>query len=214
MNIARPGPAIVFDFGGVLLDWDPRHLYRKFFGSHLDKMEAFLEEIGFAEWNREQDKGRDFAEAVALLSARFPHHAALIRAYHERWEESIAGPIDGSISLLGGLRRAGHPLFGLSNWSVEKFRLVRPRYAFFDWFQLIMISGEVALIKPDVRIFQKFLEVTGRRADECLFIDDGEHNVRAARALGFDAIQFLSARELGRELITRGLLHPRDAPDA
>ncbi len=201
---------MVFDFGGVLLDWDPRHLYRKFFGSQPEAMERFLAEIGFAEWNREQDKGRDFALAVAELSERFPQHAALIRAYDERWEESIAGPMQSSITLLDALRRAGYPLYGLSNWSAEKFQLVRPRYAFFDWFQMIMISGEVSLIKPDPRIFQKFLEVTSRNAGECLFIDDAERNVLVAQELGFQAIQFKSAEELARELIQRGLLAEGD----
>ena len=106
---------IVFDFGGVLVDWNPRHLYRKLFPGDEAGMERFLEEIRFTEWNAQQDRGRSFAAAVAELSAWFPQHAALIRAYDERWEESISGPIEESVALLAALKRAGHALHGLSN---------------------------------------------------------------------------------------------------
>ena len=203
-------PAIVFDFGGVLLEWDPRHLYRKLFGPDLEAMERFLAEIGFAEWNLEQDRGRPFALGVAELSQRFPRYADLIRAYDERWEESIAGPIQPTIRILAALKQAGRALYGLSNWSAETFRRIRPRYGFFDWFEAIVISGEVGLVKPDPRIFQTFLTRVGRAPGECLFIDDGERNVAVARSLGFDVIRFASPEQLERELIRRALLTPGD----
>lgn len=203
-------PAIVFDFGGVLLHWDPRYLYRKLFGTDLDAMERFLAEVGFAEWNREQDRGRPFAVGVTELSRRFPQYADLIRAYDERWEESIAGPIEPTIRILAALKQAGQALYGLSNWSAETFQRIRPRYAFFDWFDTIVISGEVGLIKPDPRIFQTFLSRVGRAAEECLFIDDGEANVAVASSLGFDVIRYSSAEQLERELIRRALLKPGD----
>lgn len=205
MGSDRSAPAVVFDFGGVLLHWDPRHLYRKLF-QDASAVERFLEEIGFAEWNLEQDRGRPFAVAVAELSRRFPHHAELIAAYEARWEESIAGPIAGSVEVLGRLREAGHALYGLSNWSAETFRRIRPRYAFFEWFAAIVISGEVGLVKPDARIFRALLDRIGRPAAECVFIDDGEANIVAASRLGFRTIRFESSAQLETELGRLGLL--------
>jgi 2-haloacid dehalogenase len=197
---------MVFDFGGVLLDWNPRHLYRKLFPHDAEAMERFLLEIGFTDWNVELDRGRPFAVAVAELSRLFPHHADLIRAYHERWDETVAGPIPATVEIVAALKQAGVPLYGLSNWSAETFRRVRPRYTFLDWFDVIVISGELGLVKPDPRIFTTLLARTGRAAGECLFVDDGEDNVVAARALGFDAIRFESPEQLRKELCARGVL--------
>src|SRR5512138_1512776 len=115
-----PIQAIVFDFGGVLLEWNPRHLYRRFFDDPR-KIDDFLAEVHFSEWNEHQDKGRPFAEGVAELSGRFPHYAHLIRAYHEHWEESVPGPIEGSVEILRALKKAGRRVYGLSNWSSETF---------------------------------------------------------------------------------------------
>lgn len=196
---------IVFDFGGVLLDWNPRHLYRKLFPGDEAAMERFLEEIGFSEWNAHQDRGRSFVEAVAELSGRFPHRRDLIRAYHERWEESISGPIEGSEDLLISLKRAGHALHGLSNWSSETFALTRRKYAFFDLFETILLSGEVLLAKPDPAIFRVLLERLGKKAEECVFIDDSAANIAAASALGFDAIHFKSAAQVSSALREKGI---------
>jgi 2-haloacid dehalogenase len=201
----RPS-AIVFDFGGVLLDWNPRYLYRKLFDDNPDGVERFLAEIGFVEWNALQDEGRPFSEAVAELSEKFPHYGDLIRAYDERWEESIIGPIQSTVDILRELKGAGYPLYGLSNWSAETFQRVRHKYAFMDWFDDIVISGEVKLIKPDPRIYNLLLERIGRRAEECLFIDDSEANTAAADQLGFMTIRFESPRQLGDELSQWGLL--------
>ena len=202
---STPG-AIVFDFGGVLVDWNPRHLYRKLFHGDDAAMENFLTEVGFNEWNLQQDLGRDFATAVGELAARFPHHERLIRAYDERWEESIAGPIQASVDLLAPLKRAGHELHGLSNWSSEKFAVARAKYRFFDLFETILISGDVRLAKPDPRIFEILLQRIGKSAKECLFIDDSGKNVVAARAQGFDTIHFKLPARLRQELQSRKLL--------
>ena len=198
--------AIVFDFGGVLVDWNPRHLYRKLFHGDDKAMELFLEEVGFAEWNLQQDLGRSFKAAVAELVSRFPRYCELIRAYDERWEESIAGPIHATVDLLGLLKRAGHELHGLSNWSSEKFAVARAKYRFFDQFDSILISGDVKLAKPDPRIFAVFLQRIGRTAGECLFIDDSGPNIAAARGLGFQTVHFRSAAQLRQELQKRELL--------
>ncbi|PYP15220.1 MAG: 2-haloalkanoic acid dehalogenase [Gemmatimonadetes bacterium] len=198
--------AIVFDFGGVLMDWNPRYLYRKLFPGDDTAMERFLAEIGFTEWNQQQDAGRAFSLAVTELVNRFPSYADLIQAYDERWEESIAGPLQGTVDLLLPLQQAGLELHGLSNWSSEKFAAVRAKYSFFQLFATILLSGDVKLIKPDSRIFQALLERIGRSAGECVFIDDSEENITTARSLGFETIRFESPEQLRSALQQRGLL--------
>ncbi len=201
-----PSPAIIFDYGGVLLDWNPRYLYRKLFPNDEPAMERFLAEIGFSEWNVQQDAGRPFAIAVAELCARHPHYCDLIRAYDQRFLEAVGGAIPGTVEVLRRLHLAGFPLYGLSNWPAEKFRLVRPGYAFFDWFQGMVISGEVGIVKPDLRIFHLLLEQVARPSGECLLIDDSPANIAAADSLGFQTIHFHSPTQLAAELSLRGML--------
>jgi 2-haloacid dehalogenase len=196
----RSKPAFAFDFGGVLIDWDPRYLYRKLFDGDADGIEKFFARVGFFEWNINQDRGYPFSEAVAELSSLHPEDEHLIRAYHLRYEEAIRGPIEPTVSILRSLKEAGYPLYALSNWSEEKFCLVRPRYEFFDWFDDIIISGAVKLIKPDPRIFSLLLDKIGRRASECIYIDDSQENVEVAQQLGFIPIHFQSAEQLTEEL--------------
>jgi len=205
-------PAIIFDFGNVLLDWNPRYLYRKLLKDEA-QIERFLEEVDFYAWNQLQDAGRPFPEAVAELCSRFPHYSDLIRAYDERYAESISGPIWETVEILRTLKAEGYDLYALSNWALEKFRLMQERYEFFGWFKEIVLSGEVRLVKPDPRIFTLTLERIGRPAQECLLIDDSAENIAAARALGFQTIHFHSPEQLGLELQRLGLLgknsHPR-----
>ena len=196
----------MFDFGGVLVDWNPRHLYRRLFRGDEAAMENFLEEIDFSGWNSQQDLGRPFKIAVADLAGRFPHYGDLIRAYDERWEESVAGPIQASVDLLAPLKRAGRELHGLSNWSSEKFALARARYGFFGQFDTILVSGDVRLGKPDPRIFALLLRRIEKTAQECLFIDDSAANIAAARSLGFETIHYSSPIQLRKELLELGLL--------
>lgn len=204
--LEQRSPAIVFDFGGVLIDWNPRYLYRKLFRDEPEAVERFLTEIGFVEWNALQDKGRPFSEAVAELSEKFPHYSDLIKAYDERWEESVTGAIEGTVDILRELKEAGYPLYGLSNWSAETFRRIRHQYPFMDWFEEIVISGEVKLIKPDPLIYKLLLERIKRSAEECLFIDDSEANVTTANQLGFQTIRFESPEQLSKELRRLGIL--------
>lgn len=199
-------PVLVFDVGGVLLDWNPRYLYRKFFNGDHESMEQFLAEINFNEWNLRQDAGRPFSEAVASLTAQHPHRAELIEAYHSRWEETIGGVIEGSVGILANLRRMGYSLYALSNFSIEKFQLVRETYDFFEWFDDIFLSAQVQLVKPDPRIFRVFLERIQRKPAECLLIDDSAPNIETARQLGFDTIHFRSSGQLNAELMQRGIL--------
>jgi 2-haloacid dehalogenase len=197
--------ALVFDFGGVLMDWNPRYLYQKFFPGDPQAVERFLAEIGFFEWNGRQDAGLPFSQAVAELCALHPEHEALIQAYDTRWEETIGGAIQPTVAVLQALHEAGYPLYGLSNWSVEKFALVRPQYEFFGWFDRIVISGEAGVAKPDVRIFQLLLDQIGRPAEECVFIDDSKVNIDVAGQLGFKTILFRSAGQMSGELEQLGI---------
>jgi len=192
--------ALVFDFGGVLIDWNPRHLYLKLFNGDREAVERFLVEIQFDQWNFRQDQGRPFAAGVAEHCARFPRYCDLIRAYDIRWEETINGPIEGSIAILRSLRKAGYPLYGLSNWSVEKFQLIQGRFDFLDWFTMILISGSVGMAKPEPAIFRLLLEKVGRSAEECILIDDSPQNIRTAQQLGFQTIHFRSPAQMKRAL--------------
>jgi 2-haloacid dehalogenase len=201
-----PPALIIFDLGGVLLDWNPRYLYHKFFPGDEQAMERFFEEVGFTEWNKAQDAGRPFAQGVDELCASHPQYCGLIRAYDERFQESLGGAIPGTVEILRRLHAAGRPLWALSNWSAEKFRLVRPAYAFLELFESIVISGDVGVNKPEKRIFQVLLQQSGREAGECLFIDDSQANISAAQGLGFQCILFQDPALLEQELISRGLL--------
>ena len=188
--------AIIFDFGNVLLEWNPGRVYQRYFLNDPEGMERFFKEVNFADWNLQQDKGRPFAEGVAILSEKFPHYAQLIRAYHENWIDSIGAAYDGTTKLLKQLKQAGYPLYGLSNWSAETFPLAREKYDFFDLFDDFVISGEVGHVKPDPEIFQILLAKIGRPAHECLFIDDALTNINQAQAMGFETIHFQSPQQL------------------
>lgn len=198
--------SIIFDFGGVLLNWKPQNIVSRHLAGHSLSPEALLKEINFTEWNTQQDRGRSFTEGVALLSKEYPHYSHIIRAFQDNWEDSIDGPIDESIELLAELKDKGFSIYGLSNWSAETFPTVRERYKFFDLFDGIIISGEVKLIKPDPAIFDLCLSRMGKPAGECLFIDDSEANILTAKTMGFDTIHFKSPGQFRVELQDRGLL--------
>ena len=198
---------VIFDLGGVLIDWNPRYLYRRLFDDEV-AMERFLAEVCTPAWNLSLDAGRSFAEAVAELGARHPQERQRIAAYHERWIEMIAGPIASTVAVLEELDAAGVPLWALTNWSAETFRLVRddPTYSFLDCFRTIFVSGELRLVKPEPAIFHHVLAEIGARAEECLFIDDAPKNVAAAEAIGMRGYRFLDAAGLRCELVKLGFL--------
>ncbi len=197
-------PAIVFDFGGVLMDWNPWYLYRRYFHSP-EEMQQFFDEVGFIEWNQKQDAGRPFAEAVQELCSSYPQHAELIRAYDQYWEESIAGPFPATVDLLRRLMEAGYHLYGLSNWSAEKFRIIRQKYPFFEWFADIIVSGEVKLVKPDPSIFALLLDRAGRPAEEVILIDDSLSNIETARRMGFRTVHFQTIEQVTQDLAELGI---------
>lgn len=205
---APPGKrsVAIFDLGGVLLDWNPRHLYRKLFDGDEAAMEHFLANVCTTEWNEAQDAGRTFAEATEAL---MPHHAdkrALIEAWGVRFGEMIPGAIDGTVDILRELKARSVPVYAITNWSAETFPPQRARFAFLDWFDGIVVSGEEGVIKPDARIFAILLERHGVAARDAVFIDDVPANAAAAAALGIHGIHFRSPEQLRRDLAACGLL--------
>jgi 2-haloacid dehalogenase len=197
---------VVFDLGGVLIDWDPRYLYRRLMPE--DEVEAFLAEIGFAEWNRGQDAGGSWADAVAALVARHPDRRELIEAYPQRFADTLGEAIVGTVAILEELHAAGVPLLALTNWSAETFRVARSTYPFLDLFDGIVVSGEEHVAKPDHRIFAILLERHGLVAADTVFIDDAQANVSAARAAGLVTIHYESPGRLREQLVQIGLLPP------
>ena len=197
---------VVFDIGQVLIEWDPRHLYRDLFEGYEDLMEHFLETVCTPAWNLEQDRGRPWDAAVATLTADHPDCAELIRAYHERWEEMVPGPMPGTPEILLALKERGTPLYSITNFSAEKFALTRRRFDFLNVFDGIVVSGEERLVKPDPAIFRLLLDRYGLAAADCVFIDDSAANVEVARRVGMVAHHFTGADRLRGELEGLGLL--------
>jgi len=192
--------AIIFDFGNVLLEWNPRFVYQRYFPNDPEGIERFLQEVNFMEWNLLQDQGRPFAEGVAVLSKEFPHYSDLIQAYHDHWTDSLGDSLVGTVEILKELKQAGYPLYGLSNWSAETFPHARKKHDFFDLLDDMVISGEVGHVKPYPEIFQIMLDRIGRPAHECLFIDDVLANIEQAQRMGFETIHFQSPEQLATAL--------------
>lgn len=195
---------VVFDLGGVLIDWDPRHLYRTLFCGNHAAMEQFLSEVCTPAWNLQQDAGRPWAEAVAVLQEQYPECAELIRAYHVRWSEMIAGDIPGTVAILRALHAAGTPLYALTNWSHETFPIAEQRFAFLALFRGIVASGRERLVKPDPAIYHRLVERFGLDPARCVYIDDNPANAAAASGLGMHAIHFMSPDALAGELRALG----------
>ncbi len=197
--------AVVFDLGGVLIDWDPRHLYRRLFAGDEQAMEAFLANVCTPEWNARQDAGRPWEDGVAELVGLHPEQRDLIVAFHERWDEMLGGAIEGTVAILAELRAAGVPCYALSNWSAETFPVARQRFAFLTWFDGIVISGDLGTIKPDPAMFRALLDRHGLRPGGTAYVDDSAPNVAAAGRLGLVAILFRDPASLRRELAELGL---------
>ena len=193
----------------MLLDWNPRHLYRRLFGEDVEGMERFLAEVVSPDWNARQDAGRPWDEATAEAIASHPEHAALIRAYRERWEEMRGEALSDSVAILDELRGTGLRLLALTNWSQFTFPYALPRYPFLRWFEDIVVSGKEGLAKPDPSIFRLLLSRFGIEASRSVFIDDTLKNVQAAGLLGFHAIHFCNALQLRRDFASLGLLPTR-----
>ena len=199
-------PAIVFDFGNVIFDWNPYNLFGKFFVDR-QAIEAFMLEVDFKFWNLLLDMGHPFQEVLAEQTRLFPQYAHIFRAYDEDWQATFGGAIQPTVDILTTLHGSGHSLYALSNWSAEKFAVVRPQYPFLEWFEDIVLSGDLRMAKPDPLIFMAFLQRTGLNAPDCLFIDDSAANIQVSSQMGFGTILFQSPAQLKDDLQNRGLLN-------
>lgn len=191
---------IVFDLGGVLIDWNPRHLYPKLFVGNEAEMEYFLSHVCSPEWNAEQDEGRPFSEAIAERSEAYPEYRALIQDYVARWPEMIGGRISGTLEVLSELRKRGYRLVALRKWSADTFPLVKDQFPFLDWFEPIVLSGAAGRAKPHPLIIQTLLDRIHRRAEEWVFVDDSPDNLTTACELGFKAIKLVSPEQVRADL--------------
>lgn len=185
---------IVFDFGGVLIDWNPVYLYKNVFDTEAE-LNFFLENVCRYDWNLLQDEGRPLAEGTRLLQQKFPEYANEIGMYYDRWEEMLGGTIDENTKLIKPLKEK-YCLYGLTNWSAETLPLAMKRYDFFQDMEGIVVSGEEKIVKPDKRLYHILLNRYDLRAEESLFIDDNAVNIKTARELGFQTVHFAHGTNL------------------
>jgi 2-haloacid dehalogenase len=198
--------AVVFDIGNVVVQWDPRYLYRDYFDGDETLMEMFLEDVCTPAWNRELDRGLPWAEGIARLTERFPECAELIRAYDERWMEMVPDVVAGTPEVLRELKDRGTPLYAITNFSVEKYRLTKARYPILDLFDHVVVSAEVGLLKPDPEIYRLLCKRRKLDPAEALFTDDSKDNCEGAIAIGMAAHHFTGSAGLRRALERLGLL--------
>ncbi|HBX45773.1 MAG TPA: HAD family hydrolase [Porphyromonadaceae bacterium] len=189
---------IIFDFGGVLIDWNPLYLYHNVFKSK-EEMEYFLREICSPEWNIQQDAGRPLAEATALLQAEHPEYREQITLFYDRWEKMLGGEIEENVRLVKPLSEK-YPVYGLTNWSSEMIPVAFKRYDFFRYLKGIVVSGEEKVAKPDPRLYQVLLDRYNLNASESLFIDDNARNIETARQMGFQTIHLTERVNLEKVL--------------
>lgn len=196
----------IFDLGGVLIDWNPRYLYRKLFAGDTAAMERFLAEVCTSAWNLDLDRGRPFQEAIDELKLAHPDQAPLIQAYLDRWPEML-GAVDQSVAaLVRELRQTGLRLYSLSNWSAETFAATRGRFPELRLFHDILISGEAGHVKPDPELFELAVRRFGVAPERTFFVDDVRANVEGARQHGLTAIEFSDVRGLRSDLARLGVL--------
>jgi 2-haloacid dehalogenase len=194
----------VFDIGGVLLGWDPRHVYRDVFDDEAE-MERFLADVCSREWHEDNDRGVRYAESCAALAARFPQYASQIHMWAQRTEDMIVGTIDGTVEIVAELQAAGVPCYGLTNMEAETYPVRYERYAFLRSLDGTVVSAQEGVIKPDPEIFRRLFERFALVPEETVFVDDAEPNVVAARELGMQAVRFTSPAQLRTELVALGL---------
>ena len=197
---------IIFDLGGVLIDWNPRYLYRTIFDTEAE-IEDFLANVATMDWNEQQDGGRSMAEGTAILVSKFPNYQAQIEAFYSRWTEMLGGAIEGTVDILKELKaNDNYRLLALTNWSAETFPFAQERYEFLTWFEGILVSGEEKVKKPDPKIYKLMLEKYEVDPTTAIFIDDNLRNVKAAEACGIQSIHFVSPDQLVDVLSNKGLL--------
>jgi len=199
---------IVFDLGGVLVDWNPKYLYNKVFYHDKNRISSFLSQVCTSEWNVEQDAGRSLADATQLLVEKFPEEETYIRMYYDRWEEMLRGEIKDTVTLLEDLKaRNEHNLFALTNWSAETFPIALERFDFLGFFEGIVVSGEERTRKPFRKIYEILFDRYNIDPSSSIFIDDSLNNVEAAVELGMKGVHFKNPEQLISELRTLGIAH-------
>lgn len=196
---------IIFDFGGVLMDWNPRYFFKNHFQDD-EKMEYFLKHIAADSWNAEQDRGRTLKEGTEIQVRKHPEWEQELRAYYDNWTTMLKSDIPQNVAVLRKLGNTGYELFGLTNWSHETFPYTLKNYDFFKLFEgKIVVSGEEKLIKPDPEIWRVLLNRYSLKAEESVFIDDNAKNIEVARSLGFKTIHVLPDTDLEKELNNLGV---------
>jgi 2-haloacid dehalogenase len=195
---------VVFDLGGVFIDWNPMYLFRKLFDSE-DEAVWFHENVCTLDWNLEFDAGDIYAEGVAKLITRFPRYWREIQAYDTRWKETLGNFIQGTIDIHDELIAQDIPTFAITNFSWEKWVSCLDEWPFLEKFDGVIVSGLEKLVKPDPRIYRVFCERYGVSPETCVFIDDSAPNVTSARKFGMGAIHFTTPEALRAELISLGL---------
>lgn len=198
--------AIIFDLGGVLIDWNPAYVYDKMFTSEEQKR-LFFEKICTPDWNEQQDAGRSLKEATDELLEKHPDWKECIEAYYGRWEEMLGGPIHGTVEIFKQLKASGkYKLYALTNWSAETFPVALERYDFLHWFDARVVSGEEKMRKPFPEFYQLLLDRFQLTAEETLFIDDNLRNEQAAKEIGLQTVHFKSPAQLKEDLVQLGIL--------
>ena len=190
---------IIFDFGGVLLDWNPHYLYDPYFGD-VEKSEWFLTNICTYPWNAQHDAGKPVAEGTAELVAQYPEWEKEIRMYYDEFEEMLSGQITDMEDYIKELKGRGFRIYGLSNWSVETFAMIRPKYPILDLMEDMVISGKEKVMKPDAKIYQIAISRFGVKPEESVFIDDNVNNIIGCEAAGIHGIVFKDAGQLRSDL--------------
>ena len=197
---------VIFDLGGVLIDWNPRHLYRKIFNTE-EEVTWFLENVCTGEWNDQQDAGRSFEDATEELVQKFPDHEEAIRAWYGRWQETISGPIHGTVDLLKTIKDSGkYKLYALTNWSAETFPWALDNFEFLHWFEGIVVSGVEKTRKPFPDFYQILFDRYNINPAQAVFIDDNVKNVIGSREVGLPVIHFQTPDQLKEELIKLNIL--------
>jgi 2-haloacid dehalogenase len=187
------------------MDWDPRHLFDALIEDDTER-EWFLSQVCSPAWNRRQDEGRPWAEAVAAAVAEHPEWEPWIRAYDERWIETVAGLYEDTVEVLRALQSTATPVFALTNFSQEKWALACEHYDLLNSFDGVVVSGEERLAKPDPAIYQVLVDRFSVEPARTFFTDDLQRNVDAARAVGLDAELFTGAARLREQLTAREVL--------
>lgn len=191
---------IIFDLGGVLIDWNPEYVFRHVI-PEPERRAYFFQNICTSDWNVEQDAGRTLAEGTQLLVDQWPNWENEIRAFYGQWENMLGGPIHPTVELLRELRDRGeHRLLALTNWSHETFHVALARYDFLGWFEGIVVSGEEKTRKPFPEIYRILLDRYNVDPSSAVFIDDSLKNVQGAEAVGIQGIHFQETEQVRQEL--------------